>query len=90
MYTVVCNSWVRFFGAKAGGFLLRHVGGYAVFSFAISLLLMWLWGASYMQTPAAVRTKLYHFPEMDEAKASTLMQRLTQVRGVREVMLKAG
>ena len=78
-----------FFGASIGGFIMQNFGGNAVFGFAISLLLLWLWVASKMQTPAAVRTILYHLPELDEAKASSLLRRLTYVKGVREVMLKA-
>lgn len=76
-----------FFGAAVGGFLMQHFGGNAVFVFAIGLLLLWLLVASTMQPPAAVRTKLYHLPELDEANASTLRRKLAQVQGVREVMV---
>jgi len=76
-----------FFGAAAGGFLMQHYGGNAVFGFAIGLLLLWLLVASTMQPPAAVRTKLYHLPELDEASASALRRQLAQVQGVREVMV---
>jgi len=76
-----------FFGAAAGGFLMQHFGGNAVFGFAIGLLLIWLLVASTMQPPAAVRTKLYHLPELDEENASTLQRKLAQVQGVREAMV---
>ncbi len=76
-----------FFGAAAGGLLMQHFGGNAVFVFAIGLLLLWLLVASTMQPPAAVRTRLYHLPEMDGGNSLTLRRRLAQVRGVREVMV---
>jgi MFS family permease len=76
-----------FFGAAVGGFLMQHFGGNAVFVFAIGLLLLWLLVASTMQPPAAVRTRLYHLPELDEANAGTLRRRLAQVQGVREAMV---
>jgi MFS family permease len=76
-----------FFGATAGGILMQYFGGNAVFGFAIGLLLLWLVVASTMQPPAAVRTRLFHLPIMDDAKASLLRQRLSEVQGVREVMI---
>ena len=76
-----------FFGAAAGGFILQHWGGNAVFGFAIALLLLWLLVASGMKPPAAVRTRLFHLPELDEENALSLQRRLAQVQGVREVMV---
>lgn len=76
-----------FFGATVGGLLMQYFGGNAVFVFAIALLLLWLLVAGTMQPPAAVRTRLYHLPQLDEANAGILRQRLAQVRGVREVMV---
>jgi MFS family permease len=76
-----------FFGAAAGGTLMQYFGGNAVFFFAVGLLLAWLLVASTMQAPAAVRTKMYHLPEMDEVSASILRQRLARVQGVREAMV---
>jgi MFS family permease len=78
-----------FFGAAAGGALMQFVGGDAVFVFAIALLLVWLIVASTMQPPAAVRTKLYHLSEMNEAAAVELQKQLAQVQGVREAMVVA-
>jgi hypothetical protein len=66
---------------------MQYFGGNAVFGFAIGLLLLWLVVASTMQPPAAVRTRLFHLPIMDDAKASLLRQRLSEVQGVREVMI---
>ena len=78
-----------FFGAFMGGLLMQHVGGNAVLIFAIILLLLWLLVASTMRTPAAVRTRLYALPAMDEASARMLQQRLAQLRGVTEAMVVA-
>ena len=76
-----------FFGAIMGGLLMQYFGGNAVYGFAIGLLLLWLLVASAMQTPAAVRTKMYPLPAMDGPAGAALQQRLAQVRGVREVMV---
>ncbi len=78
-----------FFGATVGGLLMQYVGGNSVFVFAVALLLLWLAAASTMQVPATVRTKLYHLPELDEARSSLLQRELIQVRGVREAMVVA-
>lgn len=78
-----------FFGATAGGALMQYIGGDAVFVFGIVLLLLWLATAAGMQSPAAVRTKLYHLPEMNDAAAVELRLRLAQLAGVREVMVVA-
>jgi MFS family permease len=76
-----------FFGAAAGGALMQFVGGDAVFVFDIIVLLLWLVVASGMKPPAAVRTKMYHLPEMDKASAVELRRRLAQLSGVHEVMI---
>ncbi|HEU0189057.1 MAG TPA: MFS transporter [Gallionella sp.] len=78
-----------FFGASVGGALMQFVGGNAVFVFGIVLLLLWLAVAGGMQPPAAVRTRMYHLPEMNDAAAVELRQRLAQLSGVREVMVVA-
>ncbi len=78
-----------FVGAIAGGFLMEHFGGNAVLLFAMVLLMIWLWVASGMQSPAAVRTKLYPLPVMDEVAARLLQSKLMQLQGVREVMVVA-
>jgi MFS family permease len=78
-----------FVGAAAGGLLMQYFGGNAVLIFAMVLLALWLLVASGMQSPAAVRTKLYPLPAMDEAAARLLHGRLSQLNGVREVMVVA-
>lgn len=78
-----------FFGAAMGGVLMQNIGGNAVFAFAIGLLLLWLLVASGMKPPAAVRTKLYHLPSLNEAQGTELQQQLSQLAGVREVLVVA-
>ncbi len=78
-----------FVGASAGGYLMEHFGGNAVLIFAIVLLVLWLLVASGMQPPAAVSTRLYPLPVMDEAAARQLQNRLSQLKGVREAMVVA-
>ena len=78
-----------FFGAAMGGLLMQNVGGNAVLIFSFVLLLMWLLIASTMQPPGAVRTKMYHLPEMDSQAGAALQQRLAQLQGVREAMVVA-
>lgn len=78
-----------FFGATAGGALMQYIGGNAVFVFGFVLLLLWLAVAAGMQSPAAVHTRLYHLPMMDDMAAVELRQRLAQIAGVREVIVVA-
>ncbi len=76
-----------FVGASAGGFLMQHFGGNAVFIFAIVLLLLWLLAAFSMPSPASVRTLTYSLPQIDEAAAKQLQERLMLLSGVREAMV---
>jgi MFS family permease len=76
-----------FVGAGMGGFLMQHFGGNAVLIFAMVLLLLWLLVASGMRSPAAVRTRLYPLPVMDEAAGKALQNSLMQLKGVREAMV---
>lgn len=78
-----------FFGSLVGGALMQFVGGDAVFVFDVVLLLLWLAMAAGMQSPAMVRNKLYHLPELDDVAAAELRKRLAQLPGVHEVMVVA-
>ena len=42
-----------------------------------------------MQSPAAVRTRMYPLPVLDEATARVLQNKLMQLQGVKEVMVLA-
>ena len=68
---------------------MEHFGGNAALIFAIVLLVLWLLVASGMQSPAAVRTKLYPLPILDGSAARLLQSQLMQLKGVREVMVVA-
>ncbi len=76
-------------GAAAGGILMDHYGGDAVFVFAIVLLVLWLLVSAGMKPPAAVRTRLYHLRDMNEAQGAALQQKLARLPGVREAMVAA-
>lgn len=78
-----------FVGAGAGGFLMQHFGGNAVLIFAVVVLVLWLVVASGMRSPAAVRTRMYPLPPIDEPAAQLLQSRLMQLKGVREAMVVA-
>jgi len=53
------------------------------------LLLLWLIVTSGMRPPAAVRTRMYHLGEINEAQGAQLQQQLAQLQGVREAMVVA-
>jgi len=76
-----------FFGALVGGQLMDSMGDDAVFIFAIVLLVLWLLVSVGMKPPAAVRTRMYHVPEMDEARGMLLQQQLAKLPGVHEAMV---
>ncbi|HQR50073.1 MAG TPA: MFS transporter [Methylophilaceae bacterium] len=68
-----------FLGGALGGFLAQHVGGASVFVFAAGLCSAWLLLALSMQTPPAVRTRMYHVNTMDAAGLSAQLGRLDGV-----------
>jgi hypothetical protein len=72
-----------------GGLLMQFYGGNAVLVFAVVMLLLWLVVASSMRAPQALKTKMYHLPEMGEEAAGKLRQSLAQLRGVSEVLVVA-
>jgi predicted MFS family arabinose efflux permease len=78
-----------FFGSAMGGLLMQIYGGNAVFVFAVCMLLLWLVVASSMSPPLALKTMMYHLPELDEEAARKIQQSLAQLRGVREVLVVA-
>jgi MFS family permease len=79
-----------FVGASVGGFVSQHYGPAAVFAFGGLLTLSWLAVASGMKPPAQVRMRTFSVPRMDESRAAGLTQRLANLPGVREALVKAG
>lgn len=78
-----------FLGGALGGFLAQHVGFAAVFVFAAGLSVAWLMLALSMQTPPAVRTRMYHVRALSEAQALALSAQLGKVDGVIEAVVLA-
>jgi MFS family permease len=78
-----------FFGSAMGGLLMQFYGGNAVFIFAVCMLLLWLFVASGMRPPQPLQTKMYHLQELDENAARKIQLSLSQLRGVREVLVVA-
>jgi MFS family permease len=76
-----------FFGSAMGGLLMQLYGGNAVLIFAFVMLLLWLFVASSMRPPQALKTRMYHLPRMSEEAARALAQSLAQLRGVAEVLV---
>ncbi len=78
-----------FVGATAGGYLIGNHGNTALYAFCGLLLLIWLIFAATMKAPAAVRSKMYHVPEMDDVKANLLSKELAALTGVNEASVLA-
>ena len=78
-----------FFGASLGGWLYQHFGLSAIVTFCTMLLLVWLYFAITMKAPAAVRSKMYHVPEMDNQRANGLSRELAALPGVHEALVLA-
>ncbi len=78
-----------FFGSAMGGLLMQFYGGNSVFIFAVCMLLLWLFVATGMRPPQPLQTKMYHLQELNEDAARKIQQSLSQLRGVREVLVVA-
>ncbi len=78
-----------FVGATVGGFLYGNYGGYALYAFCALLLVVWLVLAITMKAPGAVRSKMYHVEEMDNARAVHLSKKLSALSGVNEALVLA-
>jgi MFS family permease len=79
-----------FLGAALGGWISQHYGSMGVFAFCALLTVVWLIVAATMKPPAAVLTKIYPLPTMDDFRARGLAEQLNQLPGVREVLVLAG
>ena len=78
-----------FLGGALGGFMAQHVGSASVFAFTAGICIFWLMLALSMQPPQAVRTRMYHVPEISDAQARTLSDRLVKLDGVVEAVVNA-
>lgn len=75
-----------FVGGVAGGWLAKHYGFGAAFAFCGVLMGGWLILALGMQTPPAVRTRMFKVEgALDAARAALLKAQLAALVGVREV-----
>ena len=78
-----------FVGGAFGGYLSHAFGFASVFIFCSIMMLIWLVLAYSMQSPAAIRTKMYTMSDkadlMTEAAAVKLKSKLEKIAGVIEV-----
>lgn len=79
-----------FVGGIMGGYLSHYHGFASVFLFCSVLMAVWLVFAMSMQTPPAVRSKLYHLQATSAAQAKKLAKKLAALEGVREAVVLAG
>jgi MFS family permease len=78
-----------FLGGSLGGLLAQHAGSGAVFAFTAGVCIFWLMLALSMQPPPAVRTRMYHVDNIDDAKAKALSTSLAALDGVVEAVVIA-
>lgn len=78
-----------FVGSVAGGMLAQSLGASAVFVFGAALSSIWLWLAISMETPLAVKTRMFHLEPLDEAQAMNMKQQLAALAGVVDVAVSA-
>ncbi len=73
-----------FFGGALGGWLSQNYGFPAVFMFSASLMTIWLFAASGMRPPPAVKTRMFHLGTIAADQALLLNTRLRDIEGVYE------
>ncbi len=78
-----------FVGGALGGLLSHHFGPAAVFWLGAVLIGAWLWLASGMRSPPAVKSLMFHVAVPDAAAARRIEQRLAAVPGVVEALVLA-
>ena len=78
-----------FIGGTLGGYLSHYHGFASVFVFCSVLMGLWLVFAVSMQTPPAVKSKMYHVDELNAAAAKRLSRSLGKLAGVREAVVLA-
>jgi MFS family permease len=80
-----------FVGGAMGGYLSHKLGFASVFIFCSVMMLLWLILAYSMQTPPAVKTKMYGLdedaPELTLDAAEALKEKLLMLAGVIEAVV---
>ena len=82
-----CQSLGVFVGGVVGGFLAHYYSVSVVFVFCGVLMLGWLIMAFTMQSPPAVKSKMYHLSSANLAQLDQLKTSLMAIQGVREAVL---
>lgn len=83
------QSFGVFLGGSLGGFLAHEYGYSFVFVFCGVLMLAWLIMAISMQSPPAVKTRMYHLEPISQGRAEKLTHQLSLISGVREAVVIA-
>ena len=76
-----------FTGGLAGGWLAQHHGFQAVFIFCVVLMAAWLVVSLSMQTPPAIKTRMFRVGAMPADQAALLKMQLAGVAGVVEAVV---
>lgn len=78
-----------FIGGALGGWLSHTQGFAAVFVFCSILMGLWLIFAASMQTPMAIKSRMFHLDGLTPQSARILAERLGALDGVREAVVLA-
>lgn len=78
-----------FLGGTAGGWLSHYYGYASVFVFCSVLIGLWLAFAITMRAPPAVKSRMFHLPEMNAEHGQRLAKKLSLLEGVREAVVLA-
>lgn len=81
------QSFGMFLGGALGGYLSQHYGPATVFWFCSVLIGLWLFAASGMERPPAVRTRLFHVRQMSVEQATELSKQVAKLQGVSEALV---
>ena len=76
-----------FFGGVVGGWLAQHHGFQAVFLFCVALMAVWLVATLSMQTPPAIKTRMFRVGTMPSDQAALLKGQLAGLAGVVEAVV---
>ena len=78
-----------FVGGALGGWLSHSQGYPAVFMFCSVLMGLWLFFAASMQAPLAIKSRMFHLPDLSPEAAKTLATQLADLQGVFEAVVIA-